>query len=271
MSFPFSSGRLAICSLVWRCMNGKSSAHQATPSSGTQISSFFRKNFSRGILLFNTYWIAGMSVQLWWLQVTKYQCFRLSSWVPRTSHSTLWNSFTSVLLKPIQYQAMPLTMTVQALRTPMTGITSLMMANSSRNGRKITVFSKMSRTTRTPFRGAGRKLSMGAISVGSGCSVSHQTGWPGCLRRRVAVWYPHLQRPAARTYQGCGHPAVSGTPDHKTQGCCTGSSSESLLYSLHLVRNSQAGLLPDASRREVFQPGDPVAGYPEEVGRSGAG
>jgi hypothetical protein len=56
-----------------RFMNGKSSAHQARPITGTQISSCLRKNFRNGMRPWKMRCSTRMSTQLWWLGDTRYQ------------------------------------------------------------------------------------------------------------------------------------------------------------------------------------------------------
>jgi hypothetical protein len=71
-------------------MNGKSSAHQARPITGTQISSCLRKNFSSGMWRFITCCSTKMSTHDWWLQLTRYQPRYGSLATPSTSHSVRW-------------------------------------------------------------------------------------------------------------------------------------------------------------------------------------
>ena len=60
-TFVFLSG----VSIYLQKMNGKSNAHHARPSSGTQISCCFRKKRSSGMRRLNTSCRTGMSTQLW--------------------------------------------------------------------------------------------------------------------------------------------------------------------------------------------------------------
>ena len=53
-------------------MNGKSSAHHASPRNGTQISCCFRKNFRNGMRRLNTACSTRMSTQDWWFDTTRY-------------------------------------------------------------------------------------------------------------------------------------------------------------------------------------------------------
>lgn len=56
-----------------RFMNGNSSAHHASPITGTQISCCFRKNLRNGMRRFSVCCSAKMSTQDWWLACTRYQ------------------------------------------------------------------------------------------------------------------------------------------------------------------------------------------------------
>ncbi len=67
------AGFLRKAALEWRFMKGKSSAHQASPITGTKKSCCLMKNLSIGMRRFITCCNAKMSTAPWWLQFTRYQ------------------------------------------------------------------------------------------------------------------------------------------------------------------------------------------------------
>ena len=112
-----------------RFMNGKSSAHQHRPITGTQISSCLMKNFSRGMRRLNTYCSTRMSTQLWWLLLTRYQPWRrCPSWPDRCQR--VWPTMSiHHWLTPTQFSAIALIAASETRRADLKGNTSLSRAN----------------------------------------------------------------------------------------------------------------------------------------------
>ena len=81
------------CLFLFLLRKGKSSSHQHCPSKGSQKSSFFIKNFKKGIFPEKTFWSTIISSADWWLAKMKYQFFLFKnyefSFSPMTFHSIL--------------------------------------------------------------------------------------------------------------------------------------------------------------------------------------
>ena len=100
-----------------RFMNGKSSAHQTMPITGTQMSSCFRKNFRKGMWPWNMRCSTRMSTQLWWLLDTRYQPRGCRLFTPCTSHFAGLTAAIQALLLATQREASALTARSQVRRT----------------------------------------------------------------------------------------------------------------------------------------------------------
>jgi len=138
-------------------MNGKSSAHQASPKNGTQISSFFRKNFSMGIFRFKMVCNAKISTQDWWLERTRYHSFFSNFSSPLISQSILQNSFELKELIPIQRVAMNIRILSRTITKEWTGIINLKKEIIIKGMVRKMVFTVYNNIDKTPLRGWGKK------------------------------------------------------------------------------------------------------------------
>ncbi len=198
MRLNFSQAARVVCRSLLRApwprprfMNGKSSAHQARPITGTQISSRFKKNFRNGMWPWKMRCSTRMSTQLWWLLDTRYQprgC-RLST--PCTSQRAAGpTAAIQALLSATQVEASALSARSAARCTPASGTSNLTSAGGTRLAVTSKVFRPSATPVKTPRRAAGTcanafNLRPPAVRPGS-CASRTRAGAGCCCSRRCA-------------------------------------------------------------------------------------
>ena len=160
-SLPRSSGCFFKNSSLWRRMKGKSSAHQARPMTGTQMSCCLMKNLSNGMRRLNKCCNTRMSTHDWWLLLTKYQLCGSRPSTPCTSQVVRWVRPIQPLLHDIHDSAMKSSIGSMARRTVRNGKTNLTEAKTSRMGTHNSAFNVISKPAIRPTSAEGRKFNMG--------------------------------------------------------------------------------------------------------------
>ena len=136
-------------------MNGNSRAHQQSPSSGTQKSSFFRKNLSIGIRRLNSHCTITMSTHDRWLQVTRYQPSRRRPAGSVTSQRIRPPASRPATLVPIHCSAIHDAASRHARTRGGHGTNSRTTAAARRKGDQNSVFRTNATNESAPTIGAG--------------------------------------------------------------------------------------------------------------------